>query len=256
MNLHRIAKSLGAGCGLAKLPTTEFWDMRPSAVKIASLSSYLEDFQILLLTQLEGRAFGVRYTTWNFNCPLFLMKFKEHLQGYGVSFERRQLESLSDLPCAKVVFNCSGIGAHALVGDTKVYPVRGQVVVAEAPHIRENRMRWGSDYATYIIPRPDSDELILGGFIQKDNWSGDTFQDETEDILHRTSELFPATTGLKILKVASGLRPYREGGVRIEKETRGSTVIVHNYGAGGYGYQSGWGMANFATSLLKNESKI
>lgn len=45
----------------------------------------------------------------------------------------------------------------------------------------------------------------------------------------------------------AGLRPSREGGARIEREEvviDGKTkVLVHNYGAGGTGYQAGYGMA-------------
>jgi len=50
--------------------------------------------------------------------------------------------------------------------------------------------------------------------------------------------------------IAAGLRPSRIGGARIEKEvlSRGQTV-VHNYGAGGTGYQAGMGMAKSAVDL-------
>lgn len=32
----------------------------------------------------------------------------------------------------------------------------------------------------------------------------------------------------------------REGGARIEKEMFGKYKVVHNYGAGGTGYQASW----------------
>lgn len=35
------------------------------------------------------------------------------------------------------------------------------------------------------------DQLVRGGFIQKDNWSGDTFAAESEDILKRATILLP-----------------------------------------------------------------
>ncbi|GMF06424.1 unnamed protein product [Ambrosiozyma monospora] len=115
-------------------------------------------------------------------------------------------------------------------------------------------MRWGDDYATYIIPRPFSNnELILGGFLQKDNWTGNTFANETEDIIKRTTALLPKILDrpLDILKVAAGLRPSRHGGVRIELEDAGEDkVLIHNYGASGYGYQAGFGMSFKAVQLL------
>jgi len=32
----------------------------------------------------------------------------------------------------------------------------------------------------------------------------------------------------------------RKGGARIEREVIGNAVIIHNYGAGGAGYQASW----------------
>lgn len=51
----------------------------------------------------------------------------------------------------------------------------------------------------------------------------------------------------EILAVVAGLRPSREGGARIERDkvtvAGEERVIVHNYGAGGTGFQAGYGMA-------------
>lgn len=47
--------------------------------------------------------------------------------------------------------------------------------------------------------------------------------------------------------MATGLRPSREGGARVERSEivvdGKPRVVVHNYGAGGTGYQAGFGMA-------------
>lgn len=72
----------------------------------------------------------------------------------------------------EVVFNCVGNAARTLKGveDPRVYPTRGQVVLVKAPNVKENIMRHGSDYETYIIPRPNSGgHVILGGYMQKGN---------------------------------------------------------------------------------------
>lgn len=51
----------------------------------------------------------------------------------------------------------------------------------------------------------------------------------------------------EVLAVFSGLRPSRQGGARVERdsiEVKGKKrAIVHNYGAGGTGFQAGYGMA-------------
>lgn len=260
-HLAEIQRKLGGPiCGLDMLPSTEYWDSYPGDEKIASLKSYLKDFRVVPASELPaGVAFGISFTTWNFNCPLFLSNFKIYLETLGVVFVRKELTHIVQayLPNTKVVINCTGIGAAKLKGvaDTNVYPTRGQVVVVKAPHIKANRMRWGDDYATYIIPRPNSkDQLVLGGFLQKDNWTADTFEEETIDIIERTTALFPEILDrpLEIIRVAAGLRPSRHGGVRIELETVENKLLVHNYGASGYGYQAGLGMAAKAVDLYKN----
>lgn len=197
-----------------------------------------------------------------------------------------------------VVFNCTGIGAQTLggVADGDVYPTRGQVVVIRAPHINENRAVWSPHFATYVIPRPYSfvdtqvdksqaltsgaittpevgstgktgnvGHVVLGGYLQPGNYSGDTYAHETFSILDRATALYPEllhdpATGktksiheLEIVREAAGLRPSRKGGVRIEVEKfdeGDNKYVVHNYGAGGTGYQSGLGMGIEAVALF------
>ncbi|KAK6458762.1 D-aspartate oxidase [Scheffersomyces xylosifermentans] len=275
-NLAKLQTELGGpSCGLDRYVSTEYWDTRPSNEKIESLASYLQEYQVINTGELpKGVAFGIRFRSWNFNCPKFLSNFKDYLEAKGVTFVKKHLTHITQAyisSSTKTVFNCTGIGAHKLggVNDTNVYPTRGQVVVIKAPHITENVMRWGEDFATYIIKRPySSDQLILGGFMQKDNWTADTFREETEDILKRTTDLFPkilkdnpsgsTIKDLEILRIVSGLRPSRYGGVRIEKtQVEHYKYLVHNYGASGYGYQAGLGMGYEAVRLaLGPDSKF
>jgi len=115
-------------------------------------------------------------------------------------------------------------------------------------------MRHGNGFETYVIPRPNSGgHVILGGYMQRGNSSGDVYYEETQSILARTKELYPelGASTTEILNVAAGLRPSREGGCRIEAERTSNGVIVHNYGAGGTGYQAGMGMAISAVDLAQ-----
>lgn len=59
----------------------------------------------------------------------------------------------------------------------------------------------------------------------------------------------------KILGEAVGFRPSREGGARVELEQMkdGGRVVVHNYGAGGTGFQAGLGMAQNAVDLAEGK---
>lgn len=68
----------------------------------------------------------------------------------------------------------------------------------------------------------------------------------------------------EILAVVAGMRPSRVGGALVKRDqvvVRGEErVLVHNYGAGGTGYQAGYGMALEAVDsvqdILKNVSKL
>jgi hypothetical protein len=95
---------------------------------------------------------------------------------------------------------------------------------------------------------------------------GATYSFENQSILDRTtalsSELQMAAP--EILAAFAGLRPSREGGARVEREEIAvaggeKRVVVHNYGAGGTGYQAGYGMAVEAvqsvTDILRHIGK-
>jgi D-amino-acid oxidase len=88
-----------------------------------------------------------------------------------------------------------------------------------------------------------------------------TFGHETQDILTRTKKLdkkldSPST---EVLASFAGLRPSREGGARIERTdipVNGvSKILVHNYGAGGTGFQAGYGMALDAVATVETVLK-
>lgn len=275
-NLHKVQAKLGGSkCGLDRYISTEYWDLMPSPAKKDSLKEYLEEYEDIPANDLpKGVAYGIKFRSWNFNCPLFLLNFQAFLENEnGVKFTRKRISHVSDAYSSntETVFNCTGIGAHKLggVSDSNVYPTRGQVVVIKAPHIKENVMRWTDSDPTYIIKRPYSnDQLILGGYTQKDNWTADTFKKETVEILEKTTKLFPKILeenpngpnikDLEILRVASGLRPSRHGGPRIEKEVMNrNRVLIHNYGASGYGYQAGFAMGHKAVRLaLSRDVKL
>lgn len=98
--------------------------------------------------------------------------------------------------------------------------------------------------------------------MQRNNWDArSTYGYETTSILERTLKLFPEINDygripVDVLRECSGLRPSRLGGTRIEKQVRDDgKIVIHNYGAGGTGYQSGFGMALTAVNLLQDQPK-
>lgn len=89
--------------------------------------------------------------------------------------------------------------------------------------------------------------------MQKGNWSARVNEEESESILKRTRQLLPSLMldgKLEIIRAAVGLRPSREGGARVEQErVSPDRLVVHNYGAGGTGFQAGMGLAVDAVDL-------
>lgn len=74
--------------------------------------------------------------------------------------------------------------------------------------------------------------------------------------MKRCIEICPLLTNgkgieaLSVVRHAVGLRPMREGGPRVDKEVLDGIRIVHQYGHGGYGYQSSYGSAQAAIALV------
>ena len=74
--------------------------------------------------------------------------------------------------------------------------------------------------------------------------------------MKRAIEVCPSLTGgkgiehLSIIRQGVGLRPVRIGGTRLENERVDGMWVVHNYGHGGYGYQSSYGCSQAAVGLV------
>ncbi|KAJ5705883.1 hypothetical protein N7536_001572 [Penicillium majusculum] len=114
----------------------------------------------------------------------------------------------------------------------------------------------GDDEACYVMIRAAGGGTILGGCYQKGNWDGNVDPTLAIRIMKRAVKLCPGLTNgkgiehLDIVRHGVDLRPVREGGTRIEKERIRGVTVVHNYGAGGAGYQSSYGCALAAVKLI------
>ncbi|ETS77694.1 hypothetical protein PFICI_09756 [Pestalotiopsis fici W106-1] len=265
-HLTRLASEKSEESFVKRTESTELWDEDVPHDKIQAMSQYLEDFRILPGSELpEGVKFAVSFTTLTINAPEHIQYLYQRLQNeYSVRFVRQKLPNIRAAYTSRateVVFNCVGNAARSLPGvaDTKCYPTRGQVVLVRAPSVQKNIMRHGRDYETYVIPRPSSNgHVILGGFMQKGNGDKSTYRADTESILRRTTDLSAelAQQAPEVVAAFTGLRPSREGGARIEREdiaiNDNKRILVHNYGAGGTGFQAGYGMATEAVDTIQD----
>lgn len=160
-----------------------------------------------------------------------------------------------------MILNCTGLSAAKLGGveDKTVMPARGQIVVVRndaGAMYSISGTDDGSDEATYIMTRAAGGGTVLGGCYQKGNWESQPDPNLAVRIMERCVQLCPRLTGgkgiehLDVVRHSVGLRPVREGGVRIEKEKMQGVWIVHNYGHGGFGYQSSYGCSQHAIELV------
>lgn len=166
--------------------------------------------------------------------------------------QRGKVSNLQDLAKTyDVIVNCAGLGAHSLVGDDKVYPVRGQILKFQAPWIK-NFIRDG-DGKTYIYPGVNS--ITLGGTRQAGDWRLETDSDDRKGILERCFALEPALHGGQVVGEWVGLRPGRDiPRVEVEQikvEGGRDVPVVHNYGHGGWGVTLAWGTALDALRLVR-----
>ncbi|THH21228.1 hypothetical protein EW146_g288 [Bondarzewia mesenterica] len=277
----------------------KFWDMIPTGLVLKLPSKvYFEhedaesqvwwkdivrDFRVLkteayLPSNVKS---GVEFHTVSINPEIYLPWLKSELESRRVQFIKRRLVSLDEAGKLAgeggVVVNATGLGARSLIGveDKKVFPIRGQTVIAHAPKASEFVTLIPAvkgDVATYLIPRPSPPGMVLmGGTFQVNNWDTSVDIATAEGILSRAKAFVPALADpeTRILSHNVGLRPAREGGPRVEAQivelpTKGDLVpklvqgddesakvlVVHAYGFGPAGYQQSWGAAAEAMRSL------
>lgn len=252
---------------------------------------FMPDFKVLPQDSLvhPKAVHGISFRTITIDVPAYLNYLLSRLLTAGASVTRGTVQHIDQLveggaypftgtgagptpPDAIIV--CAGLGARTLGGveDKEVFSMRGQTVLLRAPWVRFGRtISTKEGLWTYTIPRRRGD-VIVGGTKAINDWYPHPRPETTRDILRRALELVPelAPPGSRseheptvddllplVVEEGCGLRPARNGGIRLEMEwakaarDSGRIPVVHNYGHGGYGYISSWGSASVALKLLE-----
>lgn len=278
-----MSENEAEGCFL-RLPQTEYYAEEEDRVSAEEYGHVYPDFRELSQSELrQGSLSGASFTTLTIDTAVYLPYLFQRFLSKGGRAVRAKVQHISQAidgvfsPAnspPEAVFVCAGLGARSLGGveDKDVYPIRGQTILVRAPWIRFGRTLSSLDGLwTYIIPRRSGD-VILGGNKTSNDWYPTPRSETTRSILERCLELCPelvppevrdkdpsrqftiADVEPIILEEGCGLRPARKDGIRLESEVvEGSSrkaIVVHNYGHGGYGYQSSWGSATMALDLL------
>ncbi|MCX4594728.1 FAD-binding oxidoreductase [Streptomyces sp. NBC_01549] len=195
---------------------------------------------------------------WAFTAPTvemsrYLPWLQQTFSAAGGTLIHRRIDALEQAGIwAPAVVNASGLGARALCGDTEVRPVRGQLVLVANPGLHTSvRDEDNAEGSTYVHPR--SADIVLGGTFEIGKWDTTPSPVTAAAILRRCTELLPELADTQVLGHQVGLRPHRDGGVRLEADPRPHGRVrrlVHNYGHGGAGITLAWGCANAATALV------
>lgn len=182
--------------------------------------------------------------------PIYLPYLLQTFQDAGGEIVPGEVRRLDDLLSdGSRVINCTGLGAKELVGDSSLYPIRGQLLRIAAqpgiPYMSADEVPGAEPFeATYVFPRKDG--IILGGTAVKGEASLEWDEVLGNRILQRCKNLVPRLETTHILATAVGLRPGRDA-IRVELEGN----CIHNYGHGGAGFTVSWGCAEAVLELLK-----
>ncbi|MFO7566234.1 MAG: FAD-dependent oxidoreductase [Enhygromyxa sp.] len=195
-----------------------------------------------------GYGHGIVFEAPVIDMSRYLPWMVAQLRRLGVEIVIRRLDSLAPALAdadAKVVVNCTGLGARELVGDSSLYPVRGQVVRCTRDGLEQVVLDEHDEQGiSYIIPR--GEDVVLGGVAEDYDEDLRERPEQTAAILKRCTRLVPALANTTVLGARVGLRPCRDR-VRLEAEElaceAGDRLIVHNYGHGGAGVTLSWGCA-------------
>lgn len=231
-------------------------------------STFFSDYRKLPASELPpGVAYGHEFGSVCINTSIYLPYLVGQCRKYGVVFKRASLTHISQAVSihhagkADIIVNATGLMASKLGGvmDAKVMPARGQIVVVRnvSPAMYcVSSCDDGPEELIYTMTRAAGGGTILGGTYAKGNWDANPDPNIANRIMERVVKAFPeisggkGVAGLDVIRHGVGLRPYREGGVRLEKEMIDGTWVVHNYGHAGWGYQGSYGTAERVVELV------
>jgi len=108
--------------------------------------------------------------------------------------------------------------------------------------------RWGLDRRGLVLGSAGLGALSLGGcatLAEPARTRGGVY----------TPQIAPVRASMnRVFDITVCLRPFRAAGPRLEAETIGDTVVIHNYGHGGSGWSLSWGSGTLAVRMAMAQS--
>jgi len=184
---RRFQIMVGDDYGIRWVPTYQQTRRPPGGRRI--LGAYMPGLRYLTRDEhpfpLDGHV--IRFETMYAETGRLLRKLEEDVRIAGGRIVVRAFATPADvegLP-ETLVFNCTGLGSHALFGDAGLHPVRGQLaILVPQPEIR---------YAInapmgYMFPRPDG--ILCGGSWEHNEWVAEPQPADIERILANHAAFF------------------------------------------------------------------
>ncbi len=205
----------------------------------------LTGFRMCSVDELpDGFVSGWRYTSPVVDMPVYLDYLVGELTTLGLTVEARHFASIDDAVAqAGVTVNCTGFGAHRLVPDGELSPVRGQLAIAKNPGLSEFFAEYSEEADDLIYFLPQGDHVVLGGSAEPGEREMRCDPDTIAGIVRRCAQIEPRLHGVEVLESRVGIRPSRPM-VRVEHVRLGQRHVIHNYGHGGAGVSLSWGCAS------------
>jgi D-amino-acid oxidase len=127
------------------------------------------------------------YDTLYVETGRYLRQMLRDVQIAGGRVEIRDFETPAELAALpeRLIFNCTGLGARALFGDTGMEPARGQLAIL----LPQDDIRYAvTARAGYMFPRADG--IVLGGTFERGVWETAPEPDAIAGIIASHRQLF------------------------------------------------------------------
>ena len=128
----------------------------------------------------------VRYETMYVETGRFLQQLTSDVLKSGGDIKVRRFATPGDVAALPetLVFNCTGLGARELFGDSELVPIRGQLAIL----LPQPEVRYAfTGRAGYMFPRADG--IILGGTFERNEWSTEPEPETVAGIVESHREL-------------------------------------------------------------------
>ncbi|MGH3898178.1 MAG: FAD-dependent oxidoreductase [Pseudonocardiaceae bacterium] len=158
-----------------------------------------------------GYGYGTRCTVPLVDMPTYLT---ERLTVAGGAIQIKSIESLDDVAHSwPLIVNCTGLGAHALVPDHQVHPVRGHHVIVSNPGLTDFIETDTGDSPDLIAIYPHPGHVVLGGTAEVGKWDRTPNPAIGQAILERCTRLESRLADAQVIDHLVGLRhpPPRPG---------------------------------------------